>query len=356
MQPTKTELVEELLRLQTELKRQPTIKDIKEYSEFPLIYFEQEFSNFSKAKEFAFKDQYSKIELLDDLADLFEKLGRLPTRQDVRQMGKYPTFAYEKVFGTFTSAKQTAIFKNPENIKVYNDYWKLYGDFMLTSDWHLPYYDPDICEKMLAVSEKLGLNKLIIAGDFFNQDAFSHYLNIDTCDFGYEKNVASEILEILCQSFDEIYILTGNHDIRLLKLLAYKLKIEDVWKLVTTELGRQIKVTAYPYLRINDTWHITHPKNFSILPTSVARKMNHKYQMSIGVAHGHQMGITYSPSGTDVLFDTGGMFDQDKVEYSRMSDTTHCEWQTGFSVIRNNFLYQFPKKHTDWDFWLNELL
>jgi hypothetical protein len=351
--PTKKKLVEELLRIQSLLKRQPTKKDIKDNSAFPIGDFEEIFDTFTDAKRAAF-NQTPKEKLLSDLTDLYEKLGRLPTRQDVRQYGKYPTYEYEKVFGNFTNAKQNLIFSPPPNIKAYNDYWKLSGDFVLTSDWHVPYHDADICNKMIAMAHKFDLNRLIIAGDFFNQDAFSHYLSMDAIDFGEEKAIATDIMEKLCLSFDEIYILTGNHDIRLLKMLSFKLRIEDVWKMVTTEIGRQIKISEYPYLKINDKWHITHPKNFSVMPTSVARRMNHKYQQSVGVAHGHQMGITYSPSGKEVLFDTGGMFDQEKIEYSRMNDTTHSEWQTGFNIIKNDYLYQFPKNHTDWDFWLSE--
>lgn len=355
MQPKKKELVEELLRIQATIKRQPTIKDIKNLSGFPLSSYEKEFKNFSNAKSVAFNNT-PKEKLLEDLTDLYEKFGKLPTREEVRVYGKYPTYEYEKVFGSFTQAKQMVMFTNPENIKSYNDFWQLEGDFVLTSDWHVPYYDADICNKMIQISDKFDIHRLIIAGDFFNQDAFSHYISRDAIDFGEEKKIATDIMDKLCKFFDEIYILSGNHDIRLLKLLAFKLKIDDIWKMVSTEIGRQIKVTEYPYLRINDKWHITHPKNFSILPTSVARKMNHKYKRHVGVAHGHQMGVTYSPSGDELLFDTGGMFDQDKVEYSRMCDTTHSEWQTGFSIIRNDFLYQFPKKHTDWDFWLNTVL
>jgi hypothetical protein len=352
----KKDLVEELLHLQNTLKRNPTVKDVKEHSKYPLTYFEKAFKTFTKAKNEAFKEETPKDKLLKDLTDLYEKLGRLPTREEVRTYGKYSTTEYERVFGSFTSAKLAVMFSAPENVKIYNDFWQLEGDFVLTSDWHVPYYDADICNKMLTIAAKFGLTRLIIAGDFFNQDAFSHYLSMDACDFQLEANIATEIMDKLCKAFDEIYIITGNHDLRLLKLLAYKLKIHDVWKLVTSELGRQIKVSEYPYLKINKKWHITHPKNFSVLPTSVARKMNHKYQQSVGVAHGHQMGVTYSPSGKEVLFDTGGMFDQDRVEYSRMNDTTHSEWQTGFSIIRNDFLYQFPKYHTDWDFWLKEVV
>lgn len=349
---TKQELVAELLRLQSKLKHQPTISDIKEHSTYSVAQFSKEFKNFSTAKTEAFKEKTPRELLLQDLTDMYEKLGEMPTREQVRAYGKYPTNDYEKVFGSFTKAKQAVQFTAP-NTRVYTDFLKLQGDFVITSDWHIPYYDADITNKMVSIAERMNVSKIIIAGDFFNQDAFSHYVNNNVNSFGDEAACATEVLDKLCTAFDEIYITTGNHDIRILKLLTYKLQSREFWKMISSEIGRQIKVSDYPYLRLNEKWHITHPQNFSIQPTSVARKMNHKYQMSVGVAHGHQMGVTYSPSGTDVLFDTGGMFDQDKIEYSRMCDTTHSEWQTGFSIIKNDYLYQFPKNHTDWDFWQN---
>ncbi len=47
------------------------------------------------------------------------------------------------------------------------------GDCMLTADWHVPFEDKDWIEFMIKISNKWKVDKLIIAGDFFDQYSFA---------------------------------------------------------------------------------------------------------------------------------------------------------------------------------------
>ncbi len=107
----KKELVAELLRIQKKLNKTPTIEDIKKHSKYPLGDYTAKFTNFTAAKQEAFKKaKKSKKKkdiadlLLGDLTRLFDELGHLPTRRDVRNYGKYPSSEYENIFGTFAAA------------------------------------------------------------------------------------------------------------------------------------------------------------------------------------------------------------------------------------------------------------
>lgn len=233
--------------------------------------------------------------------------------------------------------------------RIYNDHLKLSGDWAIASDFHIPYTDVGLVRLLIAMSQKFQVKNLLIPGDFLDQAAFSMFFIQETADFKEELEGAREIFKLLSSWFINIKLLLGNHDIRLLKLLEFKLGPEDFFKMVDAKL----RVSQYPYCKINEKWHITHPKNYSKIATRVAHFLNHREQCHVGVAHGHAMGVTYSPSGKEILFDTGGMFDQKRVEYKNLIDTIHGNWISGFSIIHKDHLYQFPKEHTDFNnFWL----
>ena len=46
----------------------------------------------------------------------------------------------------------------------------IYGDCIVTSDWHVPYLDLSLAEKVLEVARKNKIKKIVIAGDFLNLD------------------------------------------------------------------------------------------------------------------------------------------------------------------------------------------
>lgn len=232
--------------------------------------------------------------------------------------------------------------------RIYNDYLRLSGDWVVSSDYHVPYTDLELVRLMIATAKRFKVRNLLVAGDFLDQTAFSTFFVQEDSDFKEELLGAREIFELLTGWFTNIKFLLGNHDIRLLKVLQFKLKAADFFKMINDKL----QLSQYPYCKINNKWHITHPKNYSKIATRVAYWLNHREQCHVGVAHGHAMGVTYSPSGKEILFDTGGMFSQERVEYKNLVDTTHGNWISGFSIIYKEHLYQFPKLHTDWNFWL----
>jgi predicted phosphodiesterase len=358
-------LIKNLQDVHNSIGKIPSRAEAIKYGMFKASSYEEHFGTYTEAKKAAFGKDIPRVkgatpptrqELLDELLLIYRVTGDIPTRSRVRKLTKFSTSVYDREFGSFSAAIKEAMFISPE-LKVYNDFWRLSGDYIIISDVHCPYFHGDAFNKLIAMTQKFKIKNIIIAGDFFNQDAFSHYQNAHDISFNEELQIATDLLDKLCQTFSNIYILTGNHDLRILKALSHKLNYHDFWKMVTGKLDKQIFVSEYPYLRLLDRkgeekMHVTHPRNFSTLPTRVARNLNHKYQMGVAVAHGHAMGVSYSPSGRDVLIDTGFMGDPTKVEYVCLNDTTHSRWTVGFSVWYNGYVYQFPYKHTDWDFWL----
>lgn len=239
------------------------------------------------------------------------------------------------------------------------DYENVSGTATISGDFHIPLHDIKLVEKMAYVSQRMGAKKLIIAGDLYNLDAFSKYVNEPTYLPGEELDYGEKLLDYLVEWFDFILVLMGNHEERL-----YKRKLDKYidWERLTRMLHQhkdKIKFSKYGYCVLNDTWRITHPKNYSQIKTRVANKIALKHRQNVLNFHGHALSIAHDDSGHQIIADGGGLFDEKKVEYRMIKDSTYPAWATGFWVItKDNELHAFNDLFTPWKFyekaWANE--
>jgi hypothetical protein len=227
--------------------------------------------------------------------------------------------------------------------------------FIAMSDLQCPYVNPDLVRKACAIGKKLGASECILAGDTFNQTMFSKFLSfMGEQTWTFEMEVVSEILQLLLGTFETIYVTSGNHDRNILKLLLGKVGLKHIFKWVTPEVGKRVKVSEYPYCYVTsgkETIRITHPDSYSRIPGRVAQTLSGKWECSVLSAHGHRLALTFSDSGHWVG-DLGGMFDETKIDYKNMRDTTHGQWNSGFFAVQRGFPYLFSRDSTDWDWWL----
>ena len=285
---------------------------------------------------------------------------------DVAQEYLNLDFVYQEVaaelttrFGSYISPKQIDnwihrgyLVRRRPKVERFDKWLRLNGDWFVAQDFHVPYTDMELVKLLVKMGKKFRCKNLLIPGDFLDQATFSTFYVQHAADFHTELEVARDIFQRLSKWFINIQFTVGNHDQRILKRLEFKLGLKDFHSLI----NKDIHISSYPYSKIqgkNDTWYITHPKNYSQTPTAVGDRIEHREHCHVGVAHGHAMARRISRSGKHDIFDLGGMFDQELVEYKSLIDTTHPNWNSGFSLIHNDYLYQFPKNRTDWDFWLN---
>jgi len=225
---------------------------------------------------------------------------------------------------------------------------------VVCSDLHIPYIDKDLFDKMCIVGKRMDATDCIIAGDLFDATMFSSFIRymesgLETWEFQMEA--ASEILKKLLDNFENIWVTKGNHDNRIIKLLLGKIKLKHIFKWVTDEVGKRVKVSDYPFCYLfsgKAKIKITHAKSYSRMATQVANVMSAKEECSVMNAGGHLLGLSGSMSGRWVA-GLGGLFDTKKFEYIHMTDTTHPKWNSGFFVIREGFPYMKSKHWTDWD-------
>jgi predicted phosphodiesterase len=256
-------------------------------------------------------------------------------------------------------------FISNDDVEKYNKELHVSGDWMLTGDWHSPFYDVDLIEKLLAIADRFGIKQIVIAGDFGDLHAFSPFKDGGR-DWKWEKAKLRNLIKVLIGNFKKVIWLMGNHDLRFWKQLQGMGAEDDIFELVIqAETTNKIQYSTYPYAIINESWMITHPASYSRLQTRNSFFLSSKYMpklMEKGQSpngrygfisyHGHQGGTGFDPSGMVETVDGMGMFEPAKVRYRTMRITTHPEWQAGFMMLRKNFLYRFPKHTTDWDFWL----
>jgi len=250
------------------------------------------------------------------------------------------------------------------DVKKYNTFLKLKGDYCVSADFHIPCHDSDMIAKMLGICKKMKITKIIIAGDFLNNSKWRAILKgkesarTDPCmDYNEILSISGDIIKALLAQFDEIVMLPGNHDDYLIRIMHNQIKQDKIYQMMglsPKDLSR-IKISIHPFCELNNKWHITHPLTYNSVPCATPRKLAIKYRRSVISAHGHHFGMCPDISARDLCIEAVGMFDDTKIDYKWLTDSGHPQWTSGFLIIRGNKPYLFSDLTTDWDFWLNKI-
>lgn len=250
-------------------------------------------------------------------------------------------------------------------VKEYDDFIVVpYDDCMVINDVHIPFYLPELADKMLEVAKKFNIKKLFIPGDLFDLKALSSYMSLydmDSDAVEYELDMGNEFLKVLGSWFDDIYISTGNHEARIEKRLEKKIGFRTLLRLVLQDVestGVKIHVSNYPMMRMkgknNPDIIFGHPNSYSRIKGNVPRDLCTKYQASVITGHTHHAVLTTHISGKFFIMESGCLADPDKQEYLAHSLTAMPVWTPGFGMVRNEVPYLFfeDPMMTDWNFWL----
>jgi hypothetical protein len=115
--PDRDELLADLRRLRDEFDRLPSGATVSEHGRYPLRAYQQTFDTFPAALAAAgfdlpdFDVLPSDAELLHDLHRIFAELHKRPSKADLAEHGEWSKALYEKRWGTFTNALETAGFR-----------------------------------------------------------------------------------------------------------------------------------------------------------------------------------------------------------------------------------------------------
>lgn len=220
------------------------------------------------------------------------------------------------------------------------------GNAIVTMDFHIPLHDPKLINTMLRCADKEEINKLIIAGDYFNMEAFSSFLPYQPeASLQQERYDGNLVMRQLLKYFDEVDFIVGNHDYRLVKKLGYKKSFEDCMNWMLSGLSDQeMNRINFSDLDFMEYWplheglgrkfRVCHPRNFSTNPLTVGRKLATKHNCSIITGHSHHFAIGAAQNGHDLVIEGGGFYSKERTEYIQKT-TGHHEWVQGFTFFKN---------------------
>lgn len=234
--------------------------------------------------------------------------------------------------------------------------WKFeWDDFMVIGDVQLPTTDYDFATLPAMIAKKYlrKSRKLLVVGDFFNMDSWSKYQSvIPLPTWINERDAARNLLTIYSQVFDEIWMLTGNHERRLLEANHGLLDVQDV---LTASLPYgKIKATVLDRCTVKTSqgkYTILHGANYSKKALSNADEFAQKYQSHIISHHEHHAAIGMDRWDRYYVVNNGGLFDINKMAYVQLKTTTMASMSNGFTMVKNGYPYLFGK-FTDWSKWL----
>lgn len=224
----------------------------------------------------------------------------------------------------------------------------------LTSDWHIPFHDDDLVEKLFADAEEHGTKDIVIAGDFWDCDNVSKFNSITEADistkmtFKGEQEEVKKMLKRVLNVFDQVYICRGNHEKRWCDLNAGAVGLKQLFEMALPgiEDGKyadRVHITSDDHLHIvqaGQEWLACHPRNFRITPLSVARDLAAKHHCNVFMAHGHGFNQGRDRSGKYICLDGGGLFDRESLEYTRET-TCHPATRSGYYILEEGKLHVF---------------
>jgi hypothetical protein len=230
---------------------------------------------------------------------------------------------------------------------------KITGDCMITSDWHVPYHDVELCKNMVRLADKLKIKQLAIVGDLFDGATLSIFDPQDIAfDVGEELRTTQQTLLHLLKFFDRIYWCLGNHEMRFLRSVKFQLDLVDLAGFLVK--NDKVATTPLPYMVLESggyTFRLTHPRSYSRIAMRVAAQLALNFQTNVMAAHGHLFGFCMDASNRFRCIDLGGMFDAHKLAYKVVGgDTTHPMPSSGFWVMRNGITTPYSNSVCDWEF------
>jgi hypothetical protein len=195
----------------------------------------------------------------------------------------------------------------------------------------------------------------VVGGDFFSFDNWSKYASaVPVATWHQERDAARMLIADWLETFEEIYLIRGNHDMRLAEWSAAQLDESDIWSMVNT--STKLKHTKFCYCTITSggiPWRVTHPANYGRNQLTVASDLANKYQSNIISFHEHMNAIGWDVYKRFVIVNGGCLVDPCKLAYVSLEDNRSAGMAPGFVVLRGGvatLLGRFP--YTDWNIWI----
>lgn len=235
--------------------------------------------------------------------------------------------------------------------------FEIEGDAVIAGDIHNNTVNKDFSQRPLEIGMEYleKPRRFIAAGDFLSLESFSGYEpSYPTPAFWREVRSAAAFLELYLKTYDELYIIPGNHDLRATKKTHAALLMEHLVKIISHD--PRIKVSNIGHMLLHTpkgTYRVTHGSEYSVNQLVVADQLAQKYRQHIIGWHQHHAAIGMDRFKRQIIVDGGGLFDASAIPYLKVEDNKKPNMVNGFVMVRNGYPYLFNDHFTDWNFWLH---
>jgi predicted phosphodiesterase len=228
----------------------------------------------------------------------------------------------------------------------------LVGNAIIAGDIHVPTTNYEFAKRITAVAKYYGIKILILAGDIYNFDLFSKYPRQTVMtSWAQERDAGRHLFQMFQEYFDEIYVIMGNHDRRMIKWADGHLDETDVFGLITT--SPKVHVSNFGYCSIKsggENWLVTHSSEYSVNQLTVADQLAQKYKSNVITHHEHHVAKGRDRYKSFTIINNGGLFAQEKMVYTQLDTSKKPNMANGFTALVNGcgHLYTPYPSFTDW--------
>jgi hypothetical protein len=266
----------------------------------------------------------------------------------------------------------------------YNEPLQMEGDAVIIPDLELPFHNAEFVNKVLDIAQAWNIRQCVLAGDTLHFDSLStlgkkwkksnHKGGLDDeqerkltnflmglgsrqQEKGFklleeigrveeddglstELKVARRAIEVLKQCFDNVDMLLGNHEGRLLRALDTPIIPDEVIRLIEAGDWR-IAPYYFSYVISNgEKFRIDHPRTTA---KGAAEQLAAKYGCHVIMAHSHRLSWSWDISGRYYAIQIGHCVDENRLPYAaqRSNLATHL---LGACIIRNGIPWILHQK------------
>ena len=267
------------------------------------------------------------------------------------------------------------------------------GDALVIPDPEFPFHHADFLNRCLELADRWGIRQCNIAGDVMHFDGLSSWeanwitpspdsglsdkdralieeivltlqpgkrdslleildnigktVKDGSPSVSQELEVTRKQLNVIGGMFDQVDIVIGNHDGRLLRMLNSATFADDFRRFIgATDPKWRIAPYYFSYV-VSDgvPFQIEHPKNSAKYS---AQALADKFQCHILMAHSHRVSMVPSRSGHWMGWQIGCCVDERRLPYASQRHNTGDAHALGAAIIRGGYATVLTEHWTDW--------
>lgn len=222
-----------------------------------------------------------------------------------------------------------------------SDVWEIDAPVTIIGDLHVPLTDWGLLSEVCVTSKQFGIERLIIAGDLYNMDAFSsHAAILPATPFDLECEAAEHAIDLALGTFKDIWIFMGNHDEWFLRSIQGKLAAGRVaetflgW--LRGDRGGKVRWSTLSYCLLRSPagpWLVCHPNQYRAARGSTVAEIALLEHMHVVGHHEHHLAKTVDKSGRYVAIANGMLADSRKMGYVARYKGTRPRMVKGYTII-----------------------